>query len=75
MEIKAFLALFLILFSLFAVVGSMDYQDALEQEKVYCEMVDLWNKEITNGVSPENRLGWPPHPDFDCDKQEKEYNL
>ena len=40
--------------SLFAVVGAGDYQDAVQQEAAYCEMVKLHKK--TNGES-----GWPDY--------------
>ena len=42
------------LLSLMAVVGSYDYQDAVEQQSQYCEMVREWK--ASNG-----ERGWPDY--------------
>lgn len=55
----AFLAL-MGLFLLMGIAGQMDYEDAVEQENYYCEMVKIWEDDAARGVRAEDRAGWPP---------------
>lgn len=41
-------------FAAFGLVGTMDYEDAVSEQKHYCEMVDEYNR--TNG-----QAGWPDY--------------
>ena len=43
-----------LLFIAFAVLSHMDYNDAVQQESLYCEMVAAWHE--SNG-----EFGWPPY--------------
>lgn len=54
------LLVLLIVFILFGIAGRMDYEDAVEQENYYCEMVKLWQDDAARGVRAEDRAGWPP---------------
>ena len=42
------------------IAGQSDYEDAVMQEKAYCEMVRLWEDEAARGVPTNDRAGWPP---------------
>lgn len=49
------------------IAGQSDYETAVEQETVYCEMVELWKSDGARGIAPEQRAGWPPfNPDVSC---------
>jgi hypothetical protein len=54
------LLVLLIVFILFGIAGQMDYEDAVEQENYYCEMVKIWEDDAARGVRAEDRAGWPP---------------
>ena len=48
--------------SFFVLAFSCDGIDDLQAEQdQYCEMVALWNADAKRGVSPEQRIGWPPY--------------
>ena len=53
------LALFA-MFILFGIAGNMDYQDELDNQRHYCEMVEIWENDAARGVPAEQRAGWPP---------------
>jgi len=52
---------FAFLLVLMGIAGQSDYEDAVMQEKAYCEMVRIWEDDAARGVPPENRAGWPPY--------------
>lgn len=47
-------------FALFAIASSNDYEDAVAQQSLYCEMVAQWNADAKRGIAPNDRAGWPP---------------
>lgn len=49
-----------VIFGLFLLVSSNDYDDAVAQQSTYCEMVALWNADAKRGIAPNDRAGWPP---------------
>ena len=49
-----------VVFILFGIAGQNDYEDAIEQENYYCEMVKIWQHAAARGVRAEDRAGWPP---------------
>ena len=51
---------FALLLALVGIAGQSDYEDAIAQDKAYCEMVRIWEEDAARGVPPENRAGWPP---------------
>jgi hypothetical protein len=58
------LTFFLVIISVLAVwsfASGMDYQDEVQEQSTYCEMVAIWKAEIAEGVTHENRTGWPPY--------------
>lgn len=61
MKPLAFLLAIVSTLAVFAFVSGMDYQDNVQQQSTYCEMVSIWKSEIAEGVPHENRAGWPPY--------------
>lgn len=58
---------FALILVVIGIAGQSDYEDAVEQDTVYCEMVELWENDGARGVAPEDRAGWPPFkPDVSC---------
>jgi len=51
---------FALLVVFMGIVGISDYEDAVAQEKMYCDMVRIWEDEAARRVPPEKRSGWPP---------------
>lgn len=50
----------------FGTVGSMDAADAAAEERVYCEMVEIWNRDAAAGLPPMERGGWPNYRRLEC---------
>jgi hypothetical protein len=49
------------------IAGQSDFEEAVQQETLYCESVRLWENDAARGVAPEHRAGWPPfNPDVSC---------
>lgn len=44
---------------LIGLAGTSDYQDEIDQQKRYCEMVKEWNDHAH--LPEEDRPGWPPY--------------
>lgn len=59
-ETRLMLLALLALFVLMGIAGQSDYEDAVEQEKYYCEMVKIWEDDAARRVPPNDRAGWPP---------------
>lgn len=51
---------FVLAFTALGVVGGMDYEDAVLQEKQKCEMMKLWDEDTRAGFKVSERRGWPP---------------
>jgi hypothetical protein len=48
-------------------VGNLDRQDAEADQSRYCEMVGLWELDADLGIKPEDRNGWPPFKNINCE--------
>lgn len=60
----------LLTFAVIALVGKMDAKDDESENRKYCEMIALWEKDIARGIAPEQRAGWPPYDGRDkCNKE------
>ena len=67
MQTNKFWGYALIFMVLFAIVGSMDYNDSQQEEAHYCDMVSLWKADAAKGIHKRARAGWPPFKEgVDC---------
>ena len=45
-------------------VGTLDREDAEQDESTYCEMVARWESDPRPEI---DRAGWPPYKDIKCE--------
>ena len=57
MQTNKFWGYALIFMVLFAIVGSMDYNDAQQEEAHYCDMVSLWKADAAKSIHKRARAG------------------
>ena len=55
---------------LFGLVGSMDYEDQVNQMNAYCDMRLIYELDKARGVPENDRRGWPDFkPEVSCEVQ------
>ena len=60
-EMGATVILGIVILGVLAWVGTGDYQDEVEDQAYYCEMVETWKADAKRGVAPADRAGWPDY--------------
>lgn len=46
---------------MFALIGTMEHQDEVDDQAHYCEMVTTWKQEASRGIAARDRAGWPDY--------------
>ncbi len=55
-----------LIIALVLIVGKVDHEDQMIQDKHYCDMAALWEADRRSGVVAHERAGWPPFKGY-CD--------
>lgn len=51
-----------------SIVSTADVQDAEDEQRYYCEMIELWQADKADNIPPAQRKGWPNYKNARCEK-------